>query len=418
MLQRFIPALDRALSQHSTATLLCLAQVPHLAEPDAVALFRALVARDSSITVGADALARWPALARDAAITHALSLPKGRARIEAMLSLEALLPEAHRAEALEGIFDGTAPEYEFISKPMSFLSLHEAFVQTLDAASKERWIAFRRSQFRDPLGVEMLARNAVDHWPADAITRCWNALTTRASPICALPSESIYIYRALPPHLLAEALSILRERASINERRFAFGAIPTAVLSDEEREDTVAVPSNPYTREDDRVFAQHLRYVQRHVSRVSSALKSQIIQRAFSLREPYDRHCALAHLVRVVDATDRPRINEELARLTVSEAFWPTYEERFEFFDAPTLARLVRDPAMLRCPFVLEDFVREALRREHNEQDTIIEAALDNVIQLALEESAIEPLCAASAWLSRQSDGEIPRWIATHTTGR
>ncbi len=433
------PALESALAHRDSAAQLLLAQVPFLGEPAAVALVRALVAQRPDLSLNASALSQWCAPAREAAIAHVLSKPRGRNRIESMLALEALLPREHHVEALEGILDGTAPEYDSHSGPVSYLSLHEAFVRTLDVALKERWIAFRTDKFRNaPLATEMESRNAVHHWPSDAITRCWNAVQSRTSPIGVLPSESIHIFRSLPSHLLDEALAILRERASLDERRFLFAFFPTDKLTDEEREDTVAVPWNPYTREDDRTFADHLDCVRHHFSRVSSALKSRLIERARRLPEPYDRHCALAHIVRVVDAHERARITHELAELTISEAFWPTGEDRFEFFDAPTLARIVSHPAMRKRPSVLTGFITEALHREPHEQDAIIEAALDNIVALALDdrdrrrrdaiaeatidgvvwwvpvEDITEPLCAASPWFARRSNAEIPRWIATH----
>lgn len=406
LLDSLTRSLDRILAVRDNALPLARAQIAHLDEPSALALFARLIARDPARYFSADTLAPWPARVREAAIAHVLAMPEGRSRIEAMLSLERFLPEGCRDEALDGILDGTAPEFEVIGVPVSHSHLHEAFVKTLCAQQKERWLA---SIERD----ELHARNAIQHWPADAIARCWNALKQSSTPARALPSEAISIYRVLPPELRREALSILRERATIDERRFAFCYFESRDLTDEEREDTVATPWNVYTRSTDRAFADHLRHVKHLFASVSPSLRAQTLERALALPVAYDRHCALAHIVRVVDERDRARVVQELARLTVDEAFWPTSEDRYEFFDAESLAFIVAHPAMRQAQWLLAAFVSEALQRDAASQDTVCAAALDNAIANALDEQP-EALCAMSPWLAARSDGEIPRRIAAH----
>ncbi len=417
LLQRITPALASALSKPYTAVRLCLAQLAWLEPKTGLSLFSQLVQRQLPLRLDAPTLDTWPAPVREAAIAHVLALPLGRPRAEAMIALGTLLPEAHRDEALDAIVDGTAPELEFAHKPRSNSALHEAFVRSLNSQQKERWIAFRVARSERSLMREMLARRAIDHWPASAIDRCCNALLSRRTDPRALPTEAIFLYAALPAALRTRALTILREHGTAEERRYAFRWFDSHELTDQEREDTVEVPWNPRTREHDRAFAQHLRAVCQHYPWVSSSLKRRILARALTLAEPYDRHCALAHIVRAVDESDRPRVTDELAALTVQEAFWPTAEERFEFFDDGALVRLVEHSAMQRCPLVLDGFVREALHRDTSSQDSIIEAALDNVIAHAHDEE-IAPLCSASPWLAARSEREIPQWIAAEAQRR
>ncbi|MBL8680218.1 MAG: hypothetical protein JNK05_13670 [Myxococcales bacterium] len=405
LLDSLTRSLDRILALRDNAVPLARAQVAHLDEPAALALFRWLIARDPALYFTADTLAPWPARVREAAIAHVLAMPSGRSRIEAMLALERFLPEGCRDEALDGILDGTAPEFETLSMPVSYASFHEAFVKTLCAQQKERWLA---TADRD----EIRSRNAIEYWPPEAITRCWNELKQSTTSGRALPSEAISIYRVLPPALRAEALSILRARATQDERRYAFCYFERDDLTDEEREDTVATPWNVYTRSTDRAFADHLCHVKHLFASVSAALRAQTLERALALPVAYDRHCALAHIVRVVDERDRARVVQELARLTVDEAFWPTSEERYDFFDTQTLASLVANPALQKTRWLLASFITEALSRDEASQDTVFAAALDNAIAAALDEQP-EPLCAMSPWLAARSNGEIPRWIAS-----
>lgn len=400
-------ALDRPLAARDSGVRLALAQIAHLDEPAALALFARSIAIDPALYLHADLLAPWAPSVRDAAIAHVLAMPSGRSRIEAMLALERFLPEGCRDEALDGILDGTAPESEALSMPVSYARSHEAFVKTLCAQQKERWLA---SPDRD----EIRSRNAIQYWPADAIARCWNELKQSSTPTRALPSDAISIYRVLPAELRREALSILRERATIDERRFAFCYFAADDLTDDEREDTVATPWNVYTRQQDRAFAQHLHTVNHLYGRVSPALRARTLDRALTLPEAYDRHCALAHLVRVVDEGDRARVVQELARLTIDEAFWPTSEERYEFFDARTLAMLVAHSVMQTTRGLFVDFLREAMCRDDRERDDLCSAALDNALAAASDNP--EALCEMSPWLAARSNGEIPRWIASRFT--
>ncbi len=289
-------------------------------------------------------------------------------------------------------------------------------MKTLDAPRKERWVEHRAALFANhELWSEMHARERVDAWPAETVDRCWRSLKSQRSASGSLPSTSIALYRTLPAALRAEAVAILRAHATQEERRYAFPYFDAAELTEEEREDTVAVPWNAYTREDDRTFADHLGRVSHLFTSVSATLRRRTVERALALPHPYDRHVALIHLVPVVEDVDRARIVPELERLTLHQPRWPTAKRDFEIFDDETMVRLVAHAAMQTCGWLLEDLIRHAHGRETASRDAICEAAIDNVIALSAQD-VDEPLRALTPWMARRSAREVPRSIARRLT--